>query len=326
MNKDENSSIMKLISDIGIVPVIKLDDENNAVPLAKALCDGGIPAAEVTFRTSQAEGAIRRISAAVPGMLVGAGTVLTTEQVDRAVGAGAKFIVSPGLNPKVVSYCREKGIPVIPGCSNPSDIEAALELGLDTVKFFPAEAMGGVKVLKALSAPYGSVRFMPTGGISASNLNDYLSLKNVVACGGSWMVKPELIASGDFGTITALSREAVAKMLDIRLAHIGINEADCDSAMNTARLFALLLGVTVSESESSCYAGSLVEVKKHPGRGRLGHIAFSTNSVERTLFQLSLRGFRADETSIRRDASGRPSFAYLDGDFGGFAVHFVLAK
>ena len=325
MNANEIGEIMKKISDAGIVPVIKLDDENNAVPLARALCAGGIPVAEVTFRTAQAESSIRRIAAEVPEMLVGAGTVLTTEQVDRAVGAGAKFIVSPGLNPKVVAHCRSIGVPVVPGCSSPSDIESALELGLSTVKFFPAEALGGVKMLKALSAPYGSVSFMPTGGINAANLNDYLSLKNVVACGGSWMVKPELIAAGDFDAITSLSREAVAKMLDMRLAHIGVNEPDCDSAANTAKLFATLLGAQLKEGANSFFAGTPVEVMKHPGRGRLGHIALSVNSVDRALFQLSLRGFRADESSVRRDASGKVTLAYLDGDFGGFAVHLVLA-
>ncbi len=324
MEAKEISEVMKRISAVGIVPVIKLDDEKDAVPLARALCEGGIPVAEVTFRTAQAEGAIRRIAEGVPEMLVGAGTVLTTGQVDRAVGAGARFIVSPGLNPRVVAYCREKGIPVVPGCANPSDIEAALELGLDTVKFFPAEAMGGVKVLKALSAPYGAVKFMPTGGVNAANLNDYLSMGNVVACGGSWMVKPELIAAGDFAAITALSREAVAKMLDIRLAHIGINGADCGEAANIAGLFALLLGAQIKEGAKSFFAGPSVEIMKNDGRGRLGHIAFSANSVERALFQLELRGFKADGESFKRDASGKLTFAYLEGDFGGFAVHLTL--
>lgn len=326
MNEQEINSIMKRISDIGIVPVIKLDDENNAVPLANALCKGGLPVAEVTFRTAQAEASIRLIAENVPEMLVGAGTVLTTEQVDRAVNAGAKFIVSPGLNPKVVSYCRELGVPVVPGCSNPSDIETALELGLTTVKFFPAEAMGGVKVLKALSAPYSAVKFMPTGGVNASNLNDYLTLKNVIACGGSWMVKPELITAGDFDAITALSREAVSKMIDMQLVHIGINEETCEDAINTAKLFALLLGAQVKEGNSSCFAGTAVEVMKNGGRGRLGHIAFSVSNLDRALFQLSLRGFKADETSFKRDASGKLTVAYLEGDFGGFAVHFTLKK
>ena len=321
-----DNEIMKRISEVGIVPVIKLENADDALPTAKALCEGGIPVAEVTFRTAQAEGSIRRIAEGLPEMLVGAGTVLTTEQVDAAVAAGARFIVSPGLNPRVVRHCVELGVPVVPGCANPSDVEAALELGITTVKFFPAEAMGGIKVLKALSAPYGGVKFLPTGGVNAGNLNDYLALKNVVACGGSWMVTPELIAAGDFGAVTALSREAVVRMLGIELAHVGINEADAASAMSTAKLFAALLGAQIKEGNSSCFAGTEIEVMKGGGRGRLGHIALRTNSVERALFQLGMRGFRADESSIRRDSAGRATVAYLAEELGGFAVHLVLKK
>jgi len=206
------SNIVDKISKIGIVPVIKIEDVEKAVPLAKALCDGGIPVAEVTFRTAQAEEAIARISEELPDMLVGAGTVLTTEQVDKAVNAGAKFIVSPGLNPKVVKYCVDKGIIIMPGCVTPSEIEQAIELGLDLVKFFPAEAAGGIKMIKAMSAPYGNIKFMPTGGINEENMNEYLSFKKVVACGGSWMVKEDLIKNGEFDKITELSKRAIEKI------------------------------------------------------------------------------------------------------------------
>ena len=180
--------LQKRISEIGIIPVIKIKDAAGAVPLAQALARGGLPAAEITFRTACAEEAIRRITAELPDMLVGAGTVLTVEQASRAKDAGASFIVSPGLNPEVVSWCLEAGVPVLPGVCTPSDIEKALSLGLKTVKFFPAEASGGVAMLKAMSAPYGDVRFMPTGGINEKNLLAYLSFPKVVACGGSFMV------------------------------------------------------------------------------------------------------------------------------------------
>ena len=183
------NKVLEEISKIGIVPVIALDHVEDAAPLAKALINGGLPCAEVTFRTDAAEESIRIMSEQFPEMLVGAGTVLTTEQVDRAVNAGAKFIVSPGLNPKVVKYCVEKGIPVTPGCANPSDVEVAIELGLEVVKFFPAEALGGIKMLKALSGPFPQVKFMPTGGISESNYKNYLELENVFCVGGSWMLK-----------------------------------------------------------------------------------------------------------------------------------------
>ena len=202
--------------EVGVVPVVVLEDVKDAVPLAQALVEGGLPCAEVTFRTAAAEESIRLMTEKFPEMLVGAGTVLTTEQVDAAVKAGAKFIVSPGLNPVTVKYCQAKGVPVIPGIMTPSEIELALSLGLTEVKFFPAEAAGGVKMIKALSAPYGNVRFMPTGGIGPANMEDYLSFPKVFACGGSWMVKKDLIQAGAFDRITELCRQAVQKKEEIR--------------------------------------------------------------------------------------------------------------
>lgn len=201
--------VLEKIQEIGIVPVVVLNDIKDAEPLGKALCEGGLPCAEVTFRTEAAEEAIRVMSEKFPEMLVGAGTVLTTEQVDRAVAAGAKFIVSPGLNPRVVKYCVEKGIPITPGCANASDIEQALENGLEVVKFFPAEPAGGLTMIKALAAPYVGVKFMPTGGINAKNVRDYLAYDRILACGGSWMVKDDLVKAGDFEKIKELTKEAV---------------------------------------------------------------------------------------------------------------------
>jgi len=197
------------LATVRLVPVIVINDATKAVPLAKALCDGGLPCAEVTFRTPQAADAIRAIANELPDMLLGAGTVLTTAQVDQAVAAGAKYIVAPGLNPDVVKYCQSKNIPMLPGVCTPSEVEQGLALGLDALKFFPAEAAGGVNMLKALAGPYGGVKFMPTGGITQKNLKEYLSVKSVFACGGSWMVKDELITAGDFAKITDLTREAV---------------------------------------------------------------------------------------------------------------------
>ena len=201
--------VLEQIQKIGIVPVVVLDDAKDAMPLAKALCEGGLPCAEVTFRTEAAEECIRIMSENFPEMLIGAGTVLTTEQVDKAVAAGAKFIVSPGLNPRIVKYCVEKGILITPGCANASDIEQALENGLEVVKFFPAEQAGGLPMIKALAAPYVGVKFMPTGGISAKNVRDYLAYDRIIACGGSWMVKNDLVKAGDFATITEMTKEAV---------------------------------------------------------------------------------------------------------------------
>ena len=208
--------VLKKIQEIGIVPVVVLDDAKDAAPLAKALIDGGLPCAEVTFRTEAAEECIRIMAEQFPEMLVGAGTVLTTDQVDRAVAAGAKFIVSPGLNPRIVKYCVEKGILITPGCANPSDVEQAIENGLEVVKFFPAEQAGGLPMIKAMAAPYTNMMFMPTGGISPSNVRDYLGFKKIIACGGSWMVKGDLVKAGDFAKITELSKEAVAIVKEVR--------------------------------------------------------------------------------------------------------------
>ena len=192
-----------------IVPVVKLNDAKDAVPLAKALVEGGIPCAEVTFRTDAAVESIKKMLEAYPEMLVGAGTVLTTAQVDAAIEAGAKFIVSPGLNPKTVKYCQEKNIPILPGVATASEIEQALELGLDVVKFFPAEVNGGLPAIKALSAPYHMMQFMPTGGVNPQNIKEYLSFDKVLACGGTWMVKDALINAGEFDKIKEMTKEAI---------------------------------------------------------------------------------------------------------------------
>ncbi|MCL2499897.1 MAG: bifunctional 4-hydroxy-2-oxoglutarate aldolase/2-dehydro-3-deoxy-phosphogluconate aldolase [Defluviitaleaceae bacterium] len=197
------------LARIKIVPVITLHDASKAVPLAQALIDGGLPCAEVTFRTDAAAEGIKNMAAAFPDLALGAGTVLTPAQVDAAVAAGAKYIVAPGLNPDVVRHCQKIGVPVLPGVMTPSEIEQGLALGLTHLKFFPAEAAGGVNMLRALSAPYKAVRFIPTGGINKANLQEYLSLKCVFACGGSWMVKEDLIADGKFDEITRLTREAL---------------------------------------------------------------------------------------------------------------------
>lgn len=213
----------KMIGDIkkmGIIPVIKIDDPNSAFPLAQALCESGLPLAEVTFRTPAAAEAIKIISGSFSQMLLGAGTVTTIEQVDLALACGASFIVSPGLNPKIVTYCIEKGIVIIPGVCTPSEMERAMDLGLNTVKFFPAEQSGGVEFLKAVSAPYPNLNFMPTGGIHAENIADYLSLPCVVACGGSWIVHQRLLEAGDFESIKSLTKEAVRLVGACRKAQI----------------------------------------------------------------------------------------------------------
>ena len=204
------------IGKTGIVPVVVLNNASDAEPLAEALINGGLPCAEVTFRTEAAEDSIMLMSKKFPEMFVGAGTVLTTEQVDRAIGAGAKFIVSPGFNPKVVEYCLKNNYPITPGIMTPTELEMALGFGLDVVKFFPAENAGGLKMIKAMSAPYTMMKFMPTGGINAANVGDYLACDKILACGGSWMVKGDLIKGGNFAEIEKLTAEAAEIVREVR--------------------------------------------------------------------------------------------------------------
>ena len=204
---------MKMIErarQIGIIPVVSIPKLEHALPLAEALLEGGCGCAEITFRTAAAAEAIARIHSRFPEILLGAGTVLTTEQAETAISAGAEFIVSPGTNPTVVDYCLSKGVTIFPGVCTPTEIEMALSKGVDVLKFFPAEPMGGVKFLQAICAPYKNVRFIPTGGIDTKNIGHYLALPQVVACGGSWMVKPELFEAGDFARVKQLAGEAVA--------------------------------------------------------------------------------------------------------------------
>ncbi len=315
------NKVLEEFSKIGIIPVIALDNVEDAAPLAKALIDGGLPCAEVTFRTAAAEESIRIMSEQFPEMLVGAGTVLTTEQVDRAVNAGAKFIVSPGLNPKVVKYCVEKGIPVTPGCSNPSDVEVAIELGLEVVKFFPAEAAGGLNMIKSMAAPYTKMKFMPTGGINAKNLTSYLDFKKIIACGGSWMVNKDMIAAKDWDGITKLTREAVSTMLGLTIKHVGINTTGADAATAEADKLAALFGVASDANEKSIFVNNLFEVMKFDGRGTHGHIAIQTNYIERAIYHLERRGFAFDEESKLYDANGNLVLIYLKDEIGGFGIH-----
>lgn len=318
--------LISKITDFGIVPVIKIDNVKDAVPLAQALADGGLPVAEVTFRTSAAKESIEAICKALPDMLVGAGTVITTDQVDQAVEAGAKFIVSPGLNPNIVRHCQKKGIPILPGTSNPSDIEAALELGLSVVKFFPAEAAGGLNMIKSIAAPYTSVKFMPTGGINAKNINDYLAFDKIIACGGSWMVNADLINAGEFGKITELTRQAIETVMGFELAHIGINAENESEAMDIAKAFSSFFAMPIKAGNSSIFSGTAVEVMKQPYLGKNGHIAMKTNSVRRAVSYLTRKGFGMDESTAKYDAKGNMIAIYGKKEIGGFAVHLLQKK
>ncbi|MDR3131122.1 MAG: bifunctional 4-hydroxy-2-oxoglutarate aldolase/2-dehydro-3-deoxy-phosphogluconate aldolase [Treponema sp.] len=319
-------TIAESLKKIGIIPVIKIDDPDRAVPLARALIAGGIPCAEITFRTAQAEEAIRRIRAEVPDILAGAGTVLTPSHVDRAVDAGAVFAVSPGYNPKTVERCREKGIPIFPGCSTPSDLEIALEAGLTDLKFFPAEQAGGLDYIKALSGPFPQVRFIPTGGINASNIASYLAFDKVLACGGSWMAGADLINSGNYEGVAALCREALRGIMGFSLAHVGINTQNAGEALKAAGLFEALFGFAPKDGNSSVFAGDGVEIMKSPYLGKNGHIAIAVNSLIRAKAYLERRGAVFNDESAKIGAGGEVIAVYLRDEIAGFAVHLVQKK
>ena len=316
------NEVLEKIQKIGIVPVVVLDDAKDAAPLAKALCEGGLPCAEVTFRTAAAEESIRIMAKEFPEMLVGAGTVLTIDQVKRAVKAGAKFIVSPGFDPEIVDYCLENNIPVLPGCITPSEVAQAVKRGLKVVKFFPAEQAGGLAMIKAMSAPYVNMKFMPTGGINADNLTSYLDFKKIIACGGSWMVKKDLVAAGKFDEITKLTRQAVEKMLGFEVRHVGVNLASEAEAEELADKFADMFGFEKKVGNSSIFSGTGFELMKNGGRGTHGHIAIATNYIERAIYHLERRGFKFDKDSaVVKD--GKLKAIYFEGEFGGFGVHLV---
>lgn len=312
------------LAEIGIVPVIKIESALKALPLVEALERGGLPCAEFTFRTDAAADSIRAVAKAKPDFPVGAGTVINRELAERAVDSGARFIVSPGFNPAVVDWCLAKGIPVIPGINTPSDIEAALERGLDILKFFPAEASGGVAMLDAFAGPFPRVSFIPTGGVDLSNLGDYARRANVLAIGGTWMVKPELIERADWAQIESLALEASTAIQGFSFAHVGINCSGEGDARSVSGFFSNL-GLAPKEGTSSIFNDTTIEVMKSPFRGEMGHIGFRCWNVERSLKYLERLGYRPVPETVKSE-NGRLTVAYLDRAVGGFAIHLVRAK
>ena len=316
------NEILERIGELGIVPVVKIEKAEGALPLGKALLDGDLPITEITFRTSAAEESIKSLTRELPKLLVGAGTILTVEQAKKAVSAGAKFIVSPGFSPKVVDYCIENNVPVTPGINNPTQIEMALEKGIKVVKFFPAESSGGLSLLKSMSAPYTNIKFIPTGGINQNNLCAYLSDNKVLACGVSWMVKPDLISSDNFAEITRLTREAVSTMLGFEFAHIGINEESRDKALNFANLLSHLFNFPLKEGTNSIFAGSNFEIIKNKYLGKHGHIAITTNDIHRAIAYLKKKDISVlPETA--KEKNGKLKAIYIDQEISGFAIHLL---
>ena len=315
------SEVMGRLCRMGVVPVVVLEDRKDAVPLAAALSDGGIPCAEVTLRTAAGLDAIEEM-AADGRVLVGAGSVRTLENCKDALSAGAKFIVSPGLNAKIVEHCLERDIAVLPGCVTPTEIMQAMELGLDTVKFFPAGVYGGLSAMKALSGPFPTMRFVPTGGINAANLGEYLAAPFIAAVGGSWLCAKADVAAGDFGRITRLCREARQTMLGYELAHIGINTADAAASRAVCDAFAAAFDLPVKEGGSSNFVTLAIEVMNSPYLGTSGHIAIRTNSIIRAAADLEARGCALNWESAKYK-NGRLVAVYLEREIGGFAIHLL---
>jgi 2-dehydro-3-deoxyphosphogluconate aldolase / (4S)-4-hydroxy-2-oxoglutarate aldolase len=315
-------TLLKELGLAGIVPVIAIEKAEDAEPLAQALIEGGLPCAEVTFRTSAAKESIAKIAKAYPTMLLGAGTVLSVDQVKVAIESGAKFIVSPGLNPKVVEYCLANNIPITPGVATPTEIEVALSYGLEVVKFFPAEANGGLEFLKAISAPYKNVKFIPTGGIDEKNLVSYLNFSRIHACGGSWMVKSDLISGKKFEEIKRLTSQAVQLMLGFDLRHVGMNMPGAEETAQAVAQLCKAFGFAQTDTPGSVFVGTQFEVLKKMYLGAHGHIAVATNSVERAIAHLGRRGIGI-KPETKNEKDGKIQTVYLDLEIAGFAFHLV---
>lgn len=315
-------SVLNKLGNAGVVPVVVIEDAKNAVPTAKAMMAGGINVMEITMRTSAALDAIRNVSSQCPDMLVGAGTVITLEQCKAAVGAGAKFIVSPGFNQHVVQWCVENDIAVTPGCVTPTEITMALQYNIKVVKFFPANVYGGLSAMKALSGPFGDVKFIPTGGVDSKNLSEYISAPYVHAVGGSWVCSKTDISEGNFDKITALCAEARKNILGFEVAHIGINCNDADESMAVSEKLNKAFDLSIKEGSSSNFASNAIEVMKSMYLGKNGHIAIRTNSISAAIEELGKRGFDIDMDTAKYKGD-KMIAVYLKDEFGGFAVHLL---
>ena len=315
--------VLQRVYEIGIIPVIAFNDVDEAIPLCKALMDGGLPAAEVTFRTACAEECIRKIHEELPDMLLGAGTVLTNDQADRAMAAGASFVVAPGYDPNVTQHVIDKGGLMMPGTCSAGEMQQAMNQGCEAIKFFPAEANGGVDMLKNIGAALKTAKWMCTGGVNAKNVNTYLANPQIIAVGGTWMCKSDKIKAGAWDDITAACKEAVDVMLGLELGHIGINCADDAEALKTAELLGSLLSKAVAPGNSSIFVGNKeFEIMKKPGRGTHGHIAIKCNSIDRAVYHLSQRGVKFDMDSMV-SKNGKNIAIYLADEVAGFAIHLV---
>ena len=313
--------VLKRMACAGIVPVVVLEDAKDAVPTAKAMVAGGIDVMEITFRTAAAADFIKAVAAEVPEMLVGAGTVVNLEQCKLAVECGAKFIVSPGYDEEVVSWCCDNGVAVCPGCVTPTEIMMALKHGLKVLKFFPANVYGGLSAIKALAGPFGGVKFIPTGGVNLQNVGEFIADPHIHAVGGSWVCPKADIAAGNFDKITELCKESRKALLGFEVAHVGINCADASVCDQVCDAFAAAFDFGVKKGNSSNFASTGVEVMKTMFKGANGHIAIRTNKMTPAIAEMERRGLELDWDSVKDKDNIKA--VYFKNEFGGFAVHLL---
>ena len=313
--------VLKRLAQSGVVPVVVLEDAKDAVPTAKAMLAGGIDVMEITFRSAAAADSIKAVAQECPDMVVGAGTVINLEQCKLAVECGAKFIVSPGYDEETVAWCCDNGIPVTPGCVTPTEIMMALKHGLKVLKFFPANVYGGLSAIKSLAGPFGGVKFIPTGGVNAQNLAEFISSPYIHAVGGSWICPKADIAAGNFDKITALCKEARKTLRGFEVAHIGINTPDADASLDVCKAFNDAFDFNIKQGNSSNFASTGVEVMKTMFKGANGHIAIRTNKMIPAIAEMERRGYELDMDSVKDKDNIKA--VYFKNEIGGFAVHLL---
>lgn len=316
-------NVYQKLESTGVLPVIHIADRAWAEPLAQALLAGGIDTLEVVFRSEGAADTLLQLKESHPEMCIGAGTILNVTQAEQALAAGADFLVSPGYDRKIVDFCAERDVTILPGCTSASEIQAAYESGLRVVKFFPAEISGGVAAIEAFGGPFAEMRFLPTGGINMQNLEEYLRCERVIACGGSFMAPRAMLERGDYAAITERCAKAVQSGLCFELAHVGINHTDAETAESSAERLATLFAMPLIEYQASVFAGTAVECMKTRFYGEKGHIGFRTSNMRRAMAWLSRMGVELIEESKKYDAKGNVTCVYLKEEIAGFAVHIV---
>lgn len=320
-----NSALVD-IGIAGVVPAVVADETTDGAALLAALSDGGLPLAEFSLRVPAGLEAIRSASSARPEATVGAADVTSPQQVDAAVDAGARFMSSPGLDESLLDRARERGVPLLPGCASPSDVMRASRLGLEVVRFSPAEATGGIALLKALAVDFPQVRFWPAGGLEPSTLPRYLADRQVLAVSGSWITRPEHLRARDWLAVAALARETVRSVHRFQVVHIGLSTADAVEADVVARRFGFLFGFDVEMGNSSNFASRRIEVMKGKSRGDLGHIAIGTTNILRAVSYLSRQGVQFVPSSEKRAADGSLKAIYLSDEVAGFALHLLQTE